>query len=84
MNNFKNDEALKVQIYKFTSGLFFLLCAPVAIIYLFEDGFWMSLSMFLYFGFWGGLFSFVKTFFSTVKKKILIFRKQEPKYVCFC
>lgn len=69
MNNFKNDEAFKVQIYKFTLGLFFLLCAPVAIIYLFEDGFWMSLSMFLYFGFWGGLFSFVETFFPQLRKK---------------
>ena len=65
MNNFKNDEALKVQIYKFTLGLFFCY-VPLSQLYIY-------LRM-----------AFGCHFFSTVKKKILIFRKQEPKYVCFC
>lgn len=63
-----DNEAMKLQLYKFTAAALALLCAPIAIIYLFEQGFWMSISMFFYAACWGGYLSFGETFFPQLRK----------------
>ena len=57
---------------KFIIASFFMLLPPIFIIYLFEEGFWMSVSLFFYAACCGGYISFEDTLFPLLQKKIVI------------
>ena len=61
-------EKIKYELVKFTIASFFMLLPPIFIIYLFEEGFWMSVSLFFYAACSGGYISFEDTLFPLLQK----------------
>lgn len=65
-------EKIKYELVKFTIASFLMLLPPIFIIYLFEEGFWMSVSLFFYAACCGGYISFLETLFPILQKNNLV------------